>query len=214
MGRSNYHEPDVASSSATIKAQGCSCRAESVHWNIFELDIDNLTSSSQSYQMIYTFLYWNEKESSQFLAFNRFFLKIHRLLYSEPKLFEVQLPQPRPPYYRVLWQRQPSGPCEVQPIYRCWKNGHWQGWYRKLVSWFGFLKPVKSLSQIWDEFSSGPGCSITWLVESDMPIFTNTTKKKFNPSVIFDLLLVCVTLSDQIFCISVKNVDLRRWNIN
>ena len=54
----------------------------------------------------------------------------------------------------------------------------------------------------------------TWFVESDMSVFTNTAKEKFNPPVIFDLPLVCVTFFDQVFSISIKNIDLRRWNVN
>jgi len=54
----------------------------------------------------------------------------------------------------------------------------------------------------------------TWFVESDMPVFTNTAKEKFNSPVTFDLPLVCVTFFDQVFGISVKNIDLRSWNVN
>ena len=47
-----------------------------------------------------------------------------------------------------------------------------------------------------------------------MPVFANTAKEKFNPPVTFDLPLVCVTFFDQVFGISVENIDLRSWNVN
>lgn len=47
-----------------------------------------------------------------------------------------------------------------------------------------------------------------------MSILTDTSQEKLDTSVIFDSLFISITLRDKIFCVSIEDVDLIRWNIN
>jgi hypothetical protein len=54
----------------------------------------------------------------------------------------------------------------------------------------------------------------TRFIESDMSVLADTSKEKLDTSITFDSLFISITLRDEILCVSIKDIDLRRWNIN
>jgi len=47
-----------------------------------------------------------------------------------------------------------------------------------------------------------------------MTIFTNTTKEELNATKILYALFISLAFCNQVFCIAIKNVNLRGWDVN
>jgi hypothetical protein len=54
----------------------------------------------------------------------------------------------------------------------------------------------------------------TRLIESNMPILTDTAQEQFDPTDRFDAVFVSFAFAEQVFDGSVKDIYLRRRNIN
>ena len=47
-----------------------------------------------------------------------------------------------------------------------------------------------------------------------MTIFADTTKEELDATIILYALFIGLAFCNQVFCIAIKNVNLRRWNVN